>query len=132
MQARAPETVFTALDDDSVEVRRNIYEALANASTTGPGESAGRWRRKMQEMANWFLQGCVQWVIKRWPLSRFREVVYGPVLVVIVIVTAGPSIGCAVDFFLGAAMLLLPSLSSPPPPSIQARVPWWTLATRQS
>ncbi|CAM9454118.1 unnamed protein product [Ectocarpus sp. 13 AM-2016] len=33
--ARAPETIFKALDDSSVDVRRNIYEALANASTTG-------------------------------------------------------------------------------------------------
>ncbi|CAM9470097.1 unnamed protein product [Ectocarpus sp. 6 AP-2014] len=33
--ARAPETMFKALDDSSVDVRRNIYEALANASTTG-------------------------------------------------------------------------------------------------
>ncbi|CAM9662100.1 unnamed protein product, partial [Ectocarpus sp. 4 AP-2014] len=31
----APETMFKALDDSSVDVRRNIYEALANASTTG-------------------------------------------------------------------------------------------------
>eukprot|EP00752_Nemacystus_decipiens_P009611 g8588.t1 len=40
LKAKAPETVFTALDDDSVHVRRNIYETLANASTTGPGARA--------------------------------------------------------------------------------------------
>lgn len=38
MQANAPETVFRALDDDNVDVRRNVYETLANASTIGPGE----------------------------------------------------------------------------------------------
>ncbi|CAM9585404.1 unnamed protein product, partial [Hapterophycus canaliculatus] len=38
LEARAPETVLSALDDDSVDVRRNIYETLANTSTTGPGE----------------------------------------------------------------------------------------------
>lgn len=40
-QADAPVTVFPALDDDNVDVRRNVYEALANASTTGPGEAWG-------------------------------------------------------------------------------------------
>eukprot|EP00903_Cladosiphon_okamuranus_P009251 g8827.t1 len=40
LEARAPETVFTALDDDSADVRRNVYEALANASTTCPGTRA--------------------------------------------------------------------------------------------
>lgn len=38
-QVGAPAIVFPALDDKNVEVRRNIYEALANTSTTGPGES---------------------------------------------------------------------------------------------
>lgn len=37
-QAGAPVTVFPALNDDNTDVRRNIYEALANASTTGPGD----------------------------------------------------------------------------------------------
>ncbi|CAM9977107.1 unnamed protein product [Pylaiella littoralis] len=39
-EARAPETIFTALDDGSVDVRRNVYEALANTSTIGPGTRA--------------------------------------------------------------------------------------------
>lgn len=33
--------MVTALNDDSVDVRRNVYEALANASTAGPGEKEG-------------------------------------------------------------------------------------------
>ena len=40
-QAKAPLTVFSALDDDSVDVRGNVYEALASSSVTGPGEEKG-------------------------------------------------------------------------------------------
>lgn len=47
----APETVFTALDDDSVDVRRNVYEALANASTVGPGEWGAAERNGRGEVA---------------------------------------------------------------------------------
>lgn len=43
--------MFKALDDSSVDVRRNIYEALANASTTGPGEKTKREKKK-KEMRN--------------------------------------------------------------------------------
>lgn len=37
-QAGAPATIFCALDDDNVDVRRSVYETLANASNAGPGE----------------------------------------------------------------------------------------------
>lgn len=37
-QAKAPSTMFPALDDESVHVRGNVYEALASSSITGPGE----------------------------------------------------------------------------------------------
>eukprot|EP00904_Undaria_pinnatifida_P007150 jgi/Undpi1/3565/HiC_scaffold_16.g06937.m1 len=40
LQAKAPATVFPALDDDSVHVRGNVYEALASASITDPGTCA--------------------------------------------------------------------------------------------
>lgn len=37
-QAGAPATMFAALNDDSEEVRENVYKSLANCSTVGPGK----------------------------------------------------------------------------------------------
>lgn len=81
-QAKAPLTIFPALDDDSVDVRGNVYEALASSSITGPGEKRGgrgkQWTENRAKRTKASIVYMTPWTKMLRPFSSYNLYSNGP------------------------------------------------------